>query len=138
LAAVTAAHLAHAPKVNRAIEQRQTAELLRARLAAVARLESESLPWTPTVAALATTLPDSAYLITLSAEGLKLRLAGIAASASAVVPALESSPLLREVSLTTARRRQGAAAGEDFDLDLALRPLSALVPAAGPQTGRPQ
>jgi Tfp pilus assembly protein PilN len=78
--------------------------------------------WTPTLASLAQALPDSAYLLSMTAEGIELRLAGLAASASTIVPALEASPFLNNVSLTVARRAQGAMDSERFDVAALLNP----------------
>jgi Tfp pilus assembly protein PilN len=130
--AVAAERRAHAVEVSQALQMRQTAEAIRVRLESIASVERSKLPWTPAVAALAEALPDSAYLVSLSAEGMQLRLAGVASSASAIVPALEASPLLREVSLTAARRADGSGASESFDLALAIEPDStqAVIPPA--------
>jgi len=120
--AVAAERRAIAAEVADAMELRQTAEAIRVRLEAVSRIEKNTLAWTPALAALADALPDSAYLLSLSADGVQLRLAGVASSASAVVPALEASPLLREVSLTAARQSDRTGEAESFDLALALEP----------------
>ncbi|UCF18642.1 MAG: PilN domain-containing protein [Gemmatimonadota bacterium] len=132
--AVAAERRAHALEVSQALQMRQTAEAIRVRLESIASVEQSTLLWTPAVAALAEALPDSAYLVSLSAEGMQLRLTGVASSASAIVPALEASPLLREVSLTSARRADGSGEGESFDLALAIEADSALA-AVPPESG---
>ncbi len=133
--AVSAERSAHAVDVARALEQRQTADAVRARLETIARIEQAALPWTPAVAELAEALPDSAYLVSFSAEGLQLRLAGVAKSASSIVPALEASPLLGQVSLTAARRSDGGGDAESFDLALALESEPEAAEQSGPSEG---
>lgn len=133
--AVAAARSAHATRVAEALEARRAAEAVQARLEALLEIEDATVSWTPAVAALARALPDSAYLLSLSGEGLSLRLAGVAPSASLIVPALEASPLLRDVSLSAARRRDEVGEGESFDLALAVVPDSARTGGGEPGEG---
>ncbi|MEE9280666.1 MAG: PilN domain-containing protein, partial [Myxococcota bacterium] len=93
LDAVTAERQALAVDVREALELRGTAAAIRVRLEAISRVEATIPHWTSALAALAQTLPDSAYLVSLNTDGLQLRLAGMARSASSVVPALQASPL---------------------------------------------
>ncbi len=120
LEAVTVSRQVLAPRVAEVVELRRALSMVDAVVDGMAQVEASAVHWTPVVAALAEALPDSAYLISMSADGAELQLAGVAKAASVIVPALEASPLLREVSLTAARRGSGPQAGEQFDVGLAL------------------
>jgi Tfp pilus assembly protein PilN len=120
LEAVTVSRQVLAPRVAEVVELRRALGMVNAVVDGLAQVEASAVHWTPVVAALAEALPDSAYLISMSADGVELQLAGVAKAASVIVPALEASPLLREVSLTAARRGSGPQAGEQFDVWLAL------------------
>jgi Tfp pilus assembly protein PilN len=119
--AVRAHRRAIATQVKHAREVRGNVEGVRTRLEAIAALEKESAGWTDEIAALARALPDSAHLRTLSADSTGLRLAGVASSASAVVPALEASPAFERVSLAAPVRWQQGDVGERFDVAAALQ-----------------
>ena len=112
---------ANAGEVAEAFELKQTAEGIRQRIEAIAAVQARLPQWTPALAGLAEALPDSAYLVSLTADGIQLRLAGLATSASSVVPALQASPLFQDVALTSALQREGTEEVERFDLALALR-----------------
>ena len=114
--AVAARRREIAPRVKTALEARTNVEGVRARLATIAALEGGAQGWTRELAALARALPDSAYLRTFAADSAGLRLAGIARSASAVVPALEASPAFARVSLAAPVRWEQGDAGERFDV----------------------
>lgn len=121
LNAVLAERRANAGEVAEAFELKQTAEGIRQRIEAIAAVQARLPQWTPALAGLAEALPDSAYLVSLTADGIQLRLAGLATSASSVVPALQASPLFQDVALTSALQREGTEEVERFDLALALR-----------------
>jgi hypothetical protein len=122
--AVKAQRQGIAPGVESALELRRAAGGVADRLAAIAAIEETAVVWTPAVAALAKALPDSAYLVAMTADGVQLRLAGIARSASSVVPALEASPLLHEVALTSAQRSDVSEDLQSFDVAATLEPDS--------------
>ncbi|HEU0055559.1 MAG TPA: PilN domain-containing protein, partial [Longimicrobium sp.] len=127
-----------ATQVRHAREARANVEGVRTRLEAIAALEKESNGWTEDIAALARALPDSAHLRTLSADSTGLRLAGIARSASSVVPALEASPAFERVSLAAPVRWQQGDPGERFDVAAALQPGRRVrTPAARPPSPAP-
>lgn len=115
LAAVRAARAASAPAVRDALAARAAVDGLRARLRAIERVEGSVQPWTPVLAALARALPDSAYLLSLSARGADVRLVGLAPSASAIVPALSSSNAFDSVTFAAPVERV-AQHGERFDV----------------------
>ncbi|HEX8696815.1 MAG TPA: PilN domain-containing protein [Longimicrobium sp.] len=121
LEAVQARRREIAPAVRRALEARADVEGVRSRLTTIAKLEGASRGWTREIAALARALPDSSYLRTLAADSTGFRLAGIARSASAVVPALEASPVFERVSLASPVRWEQGDAGERFDVAAALQ-----------------
>jgi hypothetical protein len=120
LEAVAASRQVLAPRVSEILELRRSLHTVNTIVDGVAKFEESAVHWTPVMAALAEALPESAYLVSMTADGIELRLAGVAEVASLIVPALEASPLLREVSLTVARRSGGAQGGEQFDVGLAL------------------
>jgi Tfp pilus assembly protein PilN len=68
------------------------------------------------LAALAGALPDSAYLLSLSTNGTKVQLTGLAVSAHAVVAPLEASPAFAEVTLSAASRADPLVRRERFEL----------------------
>lgn len=121
-----------ASEVAAALRLRRSVTGVQERLKAIAEAEQTEIDWTPALAALAQALPDSAYLLSLTADGIEIRLAGVANAASSVVPALEASPLLGNVSLTTARRADGGVDAERFDVALFLDP-----PSIGRSRARP-
>jgi Tfp pilus assembly protein PilN len=102
--------------VHDALEARAAVETVRARLETLARLESAAPAWSGEIAALARALPDSAHLRTLAADSGGLRMAGVARSASAVVPALEQTRRYERVSLAAPVRWEQGDAGERFDV----------------------
>jgi len=102
--------------VRDALEARATVERMRARLATLATLEAGAPAWTGDIAAVARALPDSAHLRALTADSAGLRLAGVARSAAAVVPALEASRHFERVSLAAPVRWEQGDAGERFDV----------------------
>lgn len=122
-----------APQVAKALELRNAAQTVRARLGTMTQLDQNSVRWAPALASLAQALPNSAYLVSLTADGLQVRLAGVATSASGVVPALQASPLFRDVTLTNTRQQDATNDGQLFDLTLALQIASPL--AAQPDQG---
>lgn len=120
LEVVAASRQVLALRVSEILELRRSLHTVNTLVDGIAQIEEGVVHWTPVVAALAEALPDSAYLVSMTADGLELRLVGVATVASVIVPALEASPLLRGVSLTAARRAAGSQGGEQFDVGLAL------------------
>ncbi|MDH3569422.1 MAG: PilN domain-containing protein, partial [Gemmatimonadota bacterium] len=120
LEVVAASRQVLALRVSEIPELRRSLHTVNTLVDGIAQIEEGVVHWTPVVAALAEALPDSAYLVSMTADGLELRLVGVATVASVIVPALEASPLLRGVSLTAARRAAGSQGGEQFDVGLAL------------------
>jgi len=116
LAAVQAKRREIRAPVADALEARAAVERVRGRLQTLAALEAASPAWTGEIAALARALPDSAHLRTLAGDSAGLRLAGVARSASAVVPALEASRHFERVSLAAPVRWEQGDAGERFDV----------------------
>jgi hypothetical protein len=116
LDAVQARRAEIAGPVGRAREMRGNVDGVRERLASIATLEAQAVGWTREIAALAAALPDSAHLRTLAVDSTGLRLAGLARSASAVVPALEAHPRFQRVSLAAPVRFEQGDAGERFDV----------------------
>lgn len=114
--AVAARRREIAPGVKHALEARSNVEVVRGRLVTLAALEGGTQGWTHEIAALARALPDSAHLSTFAADSGGVRLAGVARSASAVVPALEASPAFARVSLAAPVRWEQGDAGERFDV----------------------
>lgn len=105
-----------AGSVARAREMRTNVDGVRVRLQSIAALEADAAGWTSEIAALAAALPDSAHLRTLAVDSTGLRLAGLARSASDVVPALEAHPAFSRVSLAAPVRFEQGDAGERFDV----------------------
>jgi len=120
LEAVATTRQVFAPRVSEILELRRSLRTVNTLLDGIAQIEESAVHWTPVVSALAEALPESAYLVSMTADGIELRLAGVAEVASVIVPSLEASPLLREVSLTAARRGGRPQDGEQFDVGLAL------------------
>lgn len=118
LTQVAARRAALAPRVAAALVQRRGLDDARTLAATLARLEAEAPSWTLLLADVTAALPQSAFLVSLTADGSRIRLAGMAPSASTVVPALEAAPLLKDVSLTSAARSGAAGARERFELEL--------------------
>ena len=125
LEAVQARRREIAGAVADAREVRGNVEGVRERLQAIAALEKDAAGWTREIAALASALPDSAHLRTLAADSTGLRLAGLARSASAVVPALEAHPRFTRVSLAAPVRFEQGDAGERFDVAAQLQDTAA-------------
>lgn len=124
LAAVEARREAIAPAVEQAMVARRAVELSRGTIEAMASVDTVGPGWTAVLAAVARALPDSAYLLTLVAEGRDIRLSGAAVSAESAIPALEASPLLSGVSLSAPIRRDEEDGMEYFE-------VTAVVTAAG-------
>lgn len=118
LASVVRERHAIAPQVARALELRNGARAVQANVEALSDIDSSSVRWTAVLATLAETLPKSAYLVSLSADGAQLRLAGSATSASTVVPALQVSPMFQDVLLISTQRQQSSNTAQRFDLTL--------------------
>jgi Tfp pilus assembly protein PilN len=116
LNAVEASRGALAATLAPVMAARKSVDAARTTLDALARVERESPRWTHVLAALAGALPDSAYLLSLSTNGAKVQLTGLAVSAHAVVAPLEASPEFSDVALATASRRDPAANRERFEL----------------------
>jgi Tfp pilus assembly protein PilN len=99
-----------------AMAARKSVDAARTTLDALARVQRESPRWTHVLAALAGALPDSAYLLSLSANGTKVQLTGLAVSAHAVVAPLEASPAFADVALSAASRPDPSVRRERFEL----------------------
>jgi Tfp pilus assembly protein PilN len=119
LEAVMAQREAHATAVTAAFELQWLAGALRERLDAIVQQQATQSNWTPTLAALAQALPDSAYLLSVTADSGGLRLEGIAPEAAAAVRALQASSQLKDVQLLAAFRQDGIDDFERFDLMVA-------------------
>jgi len=131
LAAVRSARARIAPQVTAALEIRRGAYAVNDRLEAIERIEDETLRWTPALAALTEVLPRSTYLVSLTTQGLSMRLGGVTRSSETIVPELEDSPLFEDVTLGNVRAAAGTGlggAGTEFDLSLALRPSHRMSP----------
>jgi Tfp pilus assembly protein PilN len=113
---VEASRRALSPSLAPAMAARKQVDAARSTLAALARVERESPRWTRVLAALAGALPDSAYLLSLSTNGAKLQLTGLAVSAHAVVAPLEASPAFTDVALAAASRPDPTVQRERFEL----------------------
>ena len=120
LEVVAASRQVLAPRVSEVLQLRRSLHTVNILVDGIAQVEESAVHWTPVVAALAQALPESAYLVSMTADGIEIRLTGVAETASVIIPALEASPLLREVSLTAARNGAGPRSGEQFDVGLSL------------------
>ncbi|MFN2567814.1 MAG: PilN domain-containing protein [Gemmatimonadaceae bacterium] len=120
LRALEAERRAIAPAVARASVSRRAAVSVLSQLETVALLERTAPRYTEALTALADALPDSAYLVSFAARGTSFRVGGVAKATSAVVPALEASPLFAQVVLFSPVERDEASGSEQFDLTLAL------------------
>jgi Tfp pilus assembly protein PilN len=120
LGAVEARRAAIAPALAEALTQRRAVETTRTTLATIAGLEGTAPHWTDALVALAAVLPDSAYLVSVSADGERLRITGAAPSAGAVVPSLEASPFFSRVTLSAPLRRDDGDELEHFELTTVL------------------
>jgi Tfp pilus assembly protein PilN len=109
--------------VARALEVRRSAYAVNDRLETIDRIERETPRWTPALATLTEVLPRSTYLVSLTTEGLSMRLGGVTRSSDTIVPELEDSPLFGDVTLANVRAAGG---GTEFDLSMALRPTTTL------------
>lgn len=132
LAAVQAARRAMSAEVAQALHVRRAADAIRGRLDAVASVEATQMRWTPVLAALAQTLPDSAYLVSLVADEGNLTLSGLGTSVPSIVPALEAVPFFTDVTLTQASSGGDPGQRQRFDLTLTLSrvPAARAAPAA--------
>jgi Tfp pilus assembly protein PilN len=98
--------------------ERRSVDAARSTLEALTRVERMSPRWTGALAALGRALPESAYLLSLSTNGAKLQLTGLAVSAHAVVAPLEASPAFTDVALAAASRRDPTDRRERFELSV--------------------
>ena len=89
---------AEAGNARLAMEASQTAS---ARIEAMARQLRDRLPVGRIVEELTVIIPDDAWLSDLRIEADRVEFTGLAKSAAALVPLLESSPLFEDVSLTS-------------------------------------
>ena len=120
--AVESARALLAPQVSKALGVRRAAYAIDERLRAVDAIERDTPRWTPALAALAEVLPRSTYLVSLSTEGMSLRLGGVSRSTENIVPELQASPHFRNVTMTNVRASTSAVSpGTEFDLSMALR-----------------
>jgi hypothetical protein len=101
-----------------AMAERRVIDDARITLEGLARIERATPRWTGALAALSRALPDSAYLLSLSTNGAKLQLTGLAISAHSVVAPLEASPAFTDVALAAASRRDPADRRERFELSV--------------------
>lgn len=131
LAAVASQRLALAHDVERAVTLRRAAEGVGARLQSLADVEAGAPRWTRVLATLAGALPDSAYLLSMRADGPQVVLSGEAASVPAIVPALETVPFFRDVSLSGVRA-DAAGGGERFEVSLTLAGADHVHAGGGP------
>ncbi|HVE78358.1 MAG TPA: PilN domain-containing protein [Gemmatimonadaceae bacterium] len=131
LSAIEAKRGAIAPAVSQAMTLRRSVETTRATLETIAGLERTAPRWTDALSALAAALPDSAYLVSVAAEGTQIRLSGAAVSGGAVVPALEASPFFSRVTLAAPLRRDDADDLEHFELTTVLTVGGASSASAG-------
>jgi Tfp pilus assembly protein PilN len=118
LAAVRAARAAEAANVREALALQRDLNALQERLVAIGVAENSGRPWTAVLASLARSLPDSAYLVSFSADSGALRLDGVASGAASVAQALQRSSVLRDVTLVTAFRQGGTDDNERFALTM--------------------
>jgi len=116
LEAVMVQREALAAEVTAAFELQWLAGALRGRLGAIVQQQASLSNWTPTLAALARALPDSVYLLSVTADSGGLRLEGIAPQAAEAVRALQASSQLKGVQLLAAFRQDGVDDLERFDL----------------------
>jgi phosphoribosylcarboxyaminoimidazole (NCAIR) mutase len=128
LSATRAARGAERPRAAAALVLRSRQEQAVERLAALARIAESRGRWAEAVGALASALPDTAYVTALAGEGSVLRVSGRALAARTVVPALAAAPLFRDAALRSPVRPVGDADGagvEEFEVVLTVAPVPA-------------
>lgn len=106
--------------VMTAVAHRRSAEELRARLEALRALADEPAEWIRVLPALASALPDSAHLTSMSIGKGHVQLSGLAGGGVAVLPALARSPTLRGITISSPLRRDQVTGRERFDISIAL------------------
>ena len=108
--------------VARALELRRGAYAVEDRLSGIGQMEEDVARWTPALAALTEVLPRTAYLVSLSTDGLTLQLGGVSTESESIVPKLQASPYFGDVTLTNVRAADVADVAEatQFDLSMAL------------------
>lgn len=74
---------------------------------------------------LSAALPDQAHVTDLRIEKDQVRVAGIASDVSALIPALEASPLFRSVSFYAPTTRMQAGGGDRFNIEMRIEPQRA-------------
>ncbi len=132
LSAVQGAREFIAPQVSRALEIRRTAYAVQDRLEALDGIERDTPRWTPALAALTEVLPSSTYLVSLSTDGLSVRLGGVTRATEIIAPELEDSPFFRDVRLMNVRASSSPGEeGTEFDLSLALQAAVSPTPEGG-------
>ena len=106
--------------VMTAVAHRRGAEESRARLDALRALADEPAEWVRVLPALATALPDSAHLTSMSIGKGHVQLSGLASGGVAVLPALARSTALRGITISSPLRRDQVTGRERFDISIAL------------------
>lgn len=104
---------------------------LRALVAAAQRIQSQRgrrAPLTSVLNALGERLPRSGHVERLSLEGTRLQLGGIAPQSTRLVPALQGSPLWRDVAMSGAVAADTGNAGDRYTLSMTLQPANAEPP----------
>jgi Tfp pilus assembly protein PilN len=124
-----------AAEVSQATQARRATESLRGWLQTVASAEQHGaeLRWSETIASLATALPDSAYLTTLTGDTATLHLAGLARNAPTVVDALQTTHPFTAASFSAPLQRDDLSGRERYEVTI---PLSSA--AARPQPVTPR
>lgn len=107
-------------QVMTAVAHRRGAEESRARLDALRALADEPAEWMRVLPALASALPDSAHLTSMSIGNGHVQLSGLASGGVAVLPALARSPTLRGITISSPLRRDQVTGRERFDISIAL------------------
>jgi Tfp pilus assembly protein PilN len=121
LAVVRAKRSSIAPAIHSALAVRASAESLSRQLHTIDLAQESTWRWSTVVAALASELPDSVYLLSLNGRGAEIHLTGVAPSASAVIPALASSRLFASVALESPVERVPQS-GEKFEVGANVSP----------------
>nr|WP_274600793.1 PilN domain-containing protein [Ectothiorhodospira shaposhnikovii] len=96
-----------APQVSRLSAAQDRREQLREALEAPLRAREAQVPATELLAEITRLLPDHTWLTSLRLEGRELHLEGDSAAASALIEALEDSPLLANVRFLASVQRRG-------------------------------
>lgn len=96
-----------APQVSRLSAAQDRREQLREALEAPLRAREAQVPATELLAEITRLLPDHTWLASLRLEGRELHLEGDSAAASALIEALEDSPLLTNVRFLASVQRRG-------------------------------